>query len=262
MKNIILALSLTLLQAIGFAQINDTEMVEVPAGNFQMGCDPDVDSSCFGPIEALHTVYLDAFEIDKYEVNYRRYQLCIDAGICSEPGVGGMFNYGWPNIDMLPVNAVDWHQAKTFCEWEGKRLPTEAEWEKAARGNSDTRVFPWGNEDPNCDYAVMDTALAGNLGCGTGNVMPIGSKPAGASPYGAMDMAGNVWEWTNDWFDEDYYANSPTNNPQGPVTGAYKVTKGGDFFSRAGYEVRISSKFQYYPTNPSPAIGFRCARSL
>jgi formylglycine-generating enzyme required for sulfatase activity len=261
MKKIRIVLALVLAQTAAFAQIDDTEMVQIPAGEFQMGCDPEVDT-CFGPIEALHTVYLDAFEIDKYEVNYRRYQVCIDAGFCSAPGVGGMFNYGWPNIEMLPVNAVDWDQARTFCEFEGKRLPTEAEWEKAARGSNDTRMFPWGNEAPSCNYAVMDTELAGNLGCGTGNVMPIGSKPAGASPYGVMDMAGNVWEWTNDWFDENYYANSPTNNPQGPETGSYKVTKGGDFFSRQGYEVRISGKFQYYPTNPSPAIGFRCARSL
>jgi formylglycine-generating enzyme required for sulfatase activity len=262
MKNIFLAFTLIAFQAISFAQINDTDMVQVPAGEFVMGCDPTNDDFCGHPSEILHTVNVDAFEIDKYEVNFRRYQECIDAGACTDPSIGGMFNFGWPNIEMMPVNAVNWHQAKAFCEWDGKRLPTEAEWEKAARGASDTRLYPWGNEAPSCDNTVMDTALAGQLGCGTGNSLNIGSKPAGASPYGAMDMAGNLWEWVNDWYDEDYYANSPTDNPQGPATGSYKITKGGDFFSRQGYEVRIAGKFQYYPTNPSPAIGFRCARSL
>jgi len=263
MKKILTTLVLILfVQNSVLSQIIDTAMVLIPAGNFEMGCDPLVDNLCGHPAEEIHVVYLDSFEIDKYEVNFRRYQLCIDAGDCTIPGIGGMFNYGWPNVDMMPVNAVSWFQAKTFCEWEGKRLPTEAEWEKAARGSNDTRKFPWGNEDPDCTRAVMDSIFAGHLGCGTGNSMNIGSKPAGASPYGAMDMAGNLWEWTNDWYDENYYATSPTNNPQGAASGSYKITKGGDFFSRAGFEVRISSKFQYYPTNPSPAIGFRCAKSL
>lgn len=263
MKQIFLLMGMMLfVNKITFAQVNDTVMVTVPAGEFQMGCNADADIYCeLFPDEFSHTVYLDAFKIDKYEVTYQRYQKCIDAGICEPPGIGGMFNYGWAGIELLPVNGIDWYKAKAFCEWEGKRLPTEAEWEKAARG-TDERTYPWGFEEPTCDYAVMDTIYAGNLGCGTGNVMPVGSKPMGASPYGAMDMAGNVWEWTADWYDENYFYNSPTNNPQGPTTGSYKTTRGGDLFARSGLSLRTTVRFPYYPSNPSPAIGFRCAKSL
>lgn len=263
LKQICLSAGLLLFSAqLAFSQINDTVMVTVPAGEFQMGCDTNTDIYCeFVPEEFSHTVFLDAFRIDKYEVTYRRYQKCVDAGGCEPPDVGGMFNYGWPGIDSLAVNGITWFKAKAFCEWEGKRLPTEAEWEKAAKG-TEQLLYPWGFEEPTCEYAVMDTMYAGNLGCGTGNVMPVGTKPMGASPYGAMDMAGNVWEWTADWHDENYYFNSPINNPQGPASGDYKVTRGGDLFSRSGLELRTTGRFPYYPSNPSPAIGFRCAKSL
>ncbi len=238
----------------------DSEMVNVPAASYEMGCDPNVDEICYYvPEENKHTVSIDAFQIDKYEVSFRRYQKCIDAGVCSILAVGGSMNYGWPGIDKFPVNGITWFQAKKFCEWEGKRLPTSAEWELAARG-TDGRIYPWGNDKPDCTIAVMDRENAGYLGCGTGNVMNIGSKPKGVSPYGAMDMAGNVWEWVSDWYDEEYYFNSPRDNPKGPTKGLYKITRGGDFFSRAGYEVRITGRFPYDPNNYSPAIGFRCAR--
>jgi formylglycine-generating enzyme required for sulfatase activity len=245
-----------------FSQIIDDAMVTIPAGEFTMGCDPNTDIYCeFSPEETAHAVYLDAYQIDKYEVTYRRYQKCVDAGVCETPDVGGMFNYGWAGNDLLAVNGITWFKAKAFCEWEGKRLPTEAEWEKAAKG-TEQLLYPWGYEEPTCEYAVMDTMYAGKLGCGTGNIMPVGSKPKGASPYGVMDMAGNVWEWTADWHDEDYHLVSPYQNPKGAETGSYKVTRGGDLFSRTGLELRTTGKFPYYPANPSPAIGFRCVKSL
>jgi formylglycine-generating enzyme required for sulfatase activity len=243
-------------------EIKDDEMIVIPAGEFKMGCSPENDPYCYYiSEEKLHTVYLETYKIDKYEVTYRRYQKCIDAGVCSVLAIGGGMNYGWPGIDKFPVNGVTWYQAKTFCEWQGRRLPTEAEWEKAARG-TDVRVYPWGNEEPNFDLAVMDGPEAGQLGCGTGNVMNVGSKPKGASPYGVMDMAGNVWEWTADWHSEDYYYNSPKKNPKGPESGTHKTCRGGDFFSRYGYEVRTTSRFPYEPSDYSIAIGFRCAKSL
>ncbi|BDD12559.1 hypothetical protein FUAX_49910 (plasmid) [Fulvitalea axinellae] len=235
-------------------------MVTVPAGKFTMGCDANIDPVCFYTSnEQLHTVYLDEFQIDKYEVTFKRYQKCVDAGVCTPPAIGGALNYGWPGVDLFPVNGVTWFQAKEFCEWEGKRLPTEAEWEKAARG-TDKRTYPWGNESPSCEYAVMDRPNAGFLGCGTGNTLNVGSKPKGASPYGALDMAGNLWEWTADWYDEEYFDKSPKKNPKGPANGDYKVARGGDFFSRAGYELRTTSRFYYEPSDYSIAIGFRCAK--
>ncbi len=238
------------------------DMVRVPAGEFQMGCTDKNDSSCpFSPEEKLHTVYLDEFEIDKYEVSFEKFQKAVDAGKINKPASGGALNYGWEGVEKFPVNGVTWHQAKQYCESLGKRLPTEAEWEKAARG-TDLRLYPWGNEKPSPDLAVMDKANAGYLGCGTGNTLNIGSKPKGASPYGAMDMAGNLWEWTADWYGVDYYDNSPKKNPQGPTSGSFKTTRGGDFFSRSGYELRTTGRFPYEPTDYSIAIGFRCAKSV
>ena len=238
---------------------DDAEMVEVPAGRFTMGCDPFKDPVCYyAPDEKLHQVKLDSFKIDKYEVTFRRYQQCVDAKVCSPPAIGGALNYGWQGIDRFPVNGVTWHQAKAFCAWEGRRLPTEAEWEKAAR-STDSRIYPWGNKQPSCALAVMDRPGAGHLGCGTGNTQNVGSKPAGASSYGVLDMACNLWEWTADWHSESYFSSSPIDNPAGPSSGYYKVTRGGDFFSREGYELRSTSRFPYEPTDYSIAIGFRCA---
>ncbi|WP_079253663.1 formylglycine-generating enzyme family protein [Endozoicomonas arenosclerae] len=244
------------------ANINDAEMVRVPAGYFTMGCNPNLDPVCYyAPDEKKHDVYLDAFKIDKYEVTFRRYQKCMDdkKAKCTPPSVGGAMNYGWEGVDSFPVNGVTWYQAKKFCEFEGKRLPTEAEWEKAARG-TDQRTYPWGWRKPSCERAVIDAPNAGELGCKTGNTMNVGSKPKGASPYGAMDMAGNLWEWTADWHSETYYNYSPGYNPKGPALGLYKTTRGGDFFSRNDYEVRSTSRFPYEPSDPSIAVGFRCAK--
>ncbi|MGY0219399.1 formylglycine-generating enzyme family protein [Endozoicomonadaceae bacterium StTr2] len=245
------------------ADINDAEMVDVPGGFFQMGCTlSDADPTCqYTPEEKRHLVNLSPFKIDKYEVTFRRYQKCVDKGDCTPPAIGGALNYGWPDIDKFPVNGVTWIQADQFCKSEGRRLPTEAEWELAARGN-DGRIFPWGNEKPSCDLAVMDKADAGFLGCGTGNTMDVGSRPKGQSPYGAMDMAGNLWEWTADWYSKTYYENSPIKDPQGPATGLYKTARGGDFFTRGGYELRSTGRFEYEPTDYSIAVGFRCAKSL
>ncbi|MCL3780754.1 hypothetical protein EMN47_10210 [Prolixibacteraceae bacterium JC049] len=242
------------------AKVPFSEMVTIPAGEFRMGCSPETDPNCEETFdEQLHVVYLDEFQIDKYEVTYERYQRCVEAGVCKKLAVGGACNAEWDGVDHFPVNCVTWYQAKKFCEWEGKRLPTEAEWEKAARGN-DLRAYPWGNEFPTPELAVIDKPNGGFLGCGTGNTLNVGSRPKGASPYGAMDMAGNLWEWTADWYGKDYYPNSPRKNPKGPNHGDYKVARGGDFFSRWGYEVRTTGRFPYDAIDFSIAVGFRCAK--
>ncbi|BFM16368.1 SUMF1/EgtB/PvdO family nonheme iron enzyme [Maricurvus nonylphenolicus] len=245
--------------ATSHAELKYTEMVTVPAGYFQMGCNKKIDPDCYENEMPLHRVWLKKFKIDKYEATYDRYQKCIAEGSCKPLGQGGACNFGWPNVGDLPVNCVTWENAKTMCEFEGKRLPTEAEWEKAARGPK-PNLYPWGNEEPNCNLAVMDGSDGGNLACGKGLVEKPGTRPMGASPYGAMDMAGNYWEWTADYYGHYYYYSSPESNPKGPWSGDYRVARGGDLYARKAWELRTVARFPYDPVNYSPAVGFRCAQ--
>lgn len=248
-----------------FSQVNDTVMVNVPAGEFEMGCNfDDPELPCMPGTYPAHTVYVDGFRIDKYMVTYRRYNECVAAGECTDLYFGGGCNAGMPWNEDHPVNCVDFNQAQAFCEWDGgKRLPTEAEWEKAARG-TDGRKFPWGDEHPDCDLAVMNDQpfVEGVMGpgCGSGTTQPIGTKPDGASPYGAMDMVGNLWEWTQDWYSDDYFENSPYNNPQGPSEGAFKVLKGSSWDMRTAPELLANLRFGYAPLGQGYLIGFRCVK--
>ncbi|HOD09060.1 MAG TPA: SUMF1/EgtB/PvdO family nonheme iron enzyme, partial [Myxococcota bacterium] len=231
------------------------EMKLVASGSFWMGCNSAVDTQCENDEKPYHKVTLSAYYMDMTEVTQSEYKKCIDAGECDTPPCD------WDPSEMpnRPVVCVNWSQAGEYCAWAGKRLPTEAEWEKAARG-TDGRKYPWGNEDATCEYAVMYDGT--DYSCGTNSTWDVCSKsPAGDSPYGLCDMSGNVWEWVSDWYDFRYYTNSPASNPTGPVSGSYRIFRGGCFDYSAG-NLRASYRYAHY--NPSAAIalvGFRCARS-
>jgi formylglycine-generating enzyme required for sulfatase activity len=238
------------------------EMVSVPGGQFQMGCSPQ-DSRCHTNERPLHTVRLSPFMIDKYEVSNAHYAACVASGACSPPPTNASVlhpdYYPNPEFADYPVIAVTWHQASAYCAWLGKRLPTEAEWEKAARGDQDVRIFPWGNGWPDCSWL---NARASSGMC-VGDTVAVGSYPHAISPSGAMEMAGNVWEWVADWYDPDYYQRYPEQNwpknPQGPDSGIYKSIRSGAW-DIAIEGARVSRRVGGLPYDLDTSTGFRCAR--
>ena len=224
-----------------------------------MGCDSGNDT-CQSNEVPLHTVDLDAYFIDKYEVTSAEYAACIAQGACTVPFYTEQympFHSPVGSAD-LPVEGVTWQQASIYCAWEGKRLPTEAEWEKAARGSADTRIYPWGNAAPDCSRANFREDR-NSLGCISG-MQKVGGYPAGASPYGLMDMSGNVWEWVHDWYDSDFYRTSGDTRRVGPSTGVERVVRGGSWDTYA-LTIRVASRGHIDPNFPRPEVGFRCARS-
>ena len=225
------------------------DMALVPAGEFTMGSpegDPDE--------KPAHKVLINAFFMDKYEVTVKQYAAFLQES-------GGDRPSEWKTMNKTanqnrPVMGVDWADAARYCKWAGKRLPTEAEWEKAARG-TDGRLYPWGNVPP--------TPLHANYGKKEWNnheaLVPVGTLEAGKSPYGIYDMAGNVWEWVSDWYDNNYYKQSPSDSPAGPPTGGFKVIRGGSWNTSAR-NLRAADRYFDPPSFRSQYVpGFRCAKN-
>ena len=244
---------------------DDMVQVYVPEGTFQMG---GLDPNAAADEKPVHKVEMSSYWIDKTEVTNAMFLLCVQDGACSPPqSTSSESNSSYFNnseFNDFPVVNVTWDSAKQYCEWAERRLPTEAEWEYAARGNT-VNTYPWGEQAPddtraNFNYMNKDT-------------VQVGSYPDGASPFGALDMAGNVLEWTNDFYDAKYYASSPASNPIGPeLRTAYfnRVVRGGSY-ADGEVDIRVSNRASVLGPNPnaesgseayfgnfSPRIGFRC----
>ena len=210
-----------------------------------------------------HMVTVNGFWIDRTEVTSAQYRQCVEAGSC-EPPTRDTY-YSDSEYDKHPVVYVTWHQASGYCEWADARLLTEAEWEYAARGPESLK-YPWGNKfdgmrvnycDANCEFDWPDISVDD----GYSRTAPVGSYPEGASWSGALDLSGNVWEWTADWYDANYYASSPSRNPTGPDAGVERVRRGGSWhYSADG--VRGTSRFGVGPDNADNFQGFRCAKTF
>lgn len=246
----------------------------VPAGPFLMG-----DDSGLTDEQPAHTAYLDAYWIDQTEVTNGMYKRCVQSEACDPPRV--ISDYNNANLSTHPVAYVSWSDATKYCSWASRRLPTEAEWEKAATWDpvkNEKRVYPWGNVF-DCrrgnfdDETELDSfVVPGGPNCdGFARSAPVGSFPSGASPYGALDMAGNVWEWVHDAFIEvdpltsslkNYYAISPASNPQGvdPSISDYRVMRGGSWNIDYGL-ARSTYRLWYGMDDAYDFAGFRCARS-
>ena len=224
-------------------------MVYVPQGEFLMG------SSLTADQKPAHKVYLDPYWIDRTEVTNAMYAQCVQDGVCQPPVMTSSSThktyYGDPQYANYPVIYVSWMAAQAYCNWSGVRLPTEAEWEKAARG-TDVKPYPWGYSLPGKDLLNFNNTV--------GDTTAVGSYPHGASPYGVLDMAGNVFEWTADWYSDTYYASSPASNPQGPSSGIYRVRRGGGWDSQ-DYVVNLSMRIDSIPGVALNDLGFRCAYS-
>lgn len=238
-----------------------TDWALVPAGEFEMGAEGKPADADEGP---KHKVYLDAFQIGTYEVNNKQYQTFVRAMSHRVPENCCDSKYNlWRGDSVLdgagdlPVINVSWDDAVGYCKWIGGRLPTEAEWEKAARG-TDGRTYPWGNEPVSGNRANYSFEPV-SVWDGMASLAKVNQYDFGRGPYGTYEMAGNVWEWVQDFYDEHYYKHSPAKNPQGPADGDERVIRGGSWRNTAEV-LRSTNRNRHAPGERRVYIGFRCAK--
>ncbi len=241
------------------------QMVLIPAGTFWMGCNPAKDSNCASDESPQHKVTLSAYYMNLTETTVAQYKACVDAGACTVPSsVQPAQSATYPGLTTNPVNFVSWTQSQAYCKWRGAAfdLPTEAQWEMAARGSCELngstagdagcaaamRTYPWGGTAPSVSYAVFSVAVTAT----------VGSKPAGDSPYGLHDMAGNVWEWNRDGYGP--YGAGAMTDPVGPGGASARVLRGGGFYAGAVY-LRAGSRYDVTPSYAATDLGLRCIRT-
>ena len=235
--------------------------VTIPRGSFMMGAGDQVD------IKPRHKVAVKTFQMAQSLVTFWQYKKCVEAGACTEAHVSDGTCHVWSGLsweegtlpepfqgDDQPVVCVDWRQAQAFAQWAGGRLPTEAEWEYAARSAGKEQKYPWGDETPNCELAVFQGQRCGNDSTG-----PVCSKPMGNTDQGLCDMAGNVWEWLQDWYHYSYNG-APTDGSAWEDAGSARVTRGGSWYEGSG-RLRADGRRSFSPGDDFAIIGLRLARS-
>jgi formylglycine-generating enzyme required for sulfatase activity len=250
-----------------FLTSTGSRMLFMPGGLFRLGNDQGESDE-----QPSRMVRMDPYYIDETEVTNGAYAQCVAAGSCTPPAYSRASfypdYYGNPEYDDYPVLYVNWYQAEEFCTWREGRLPSEAEWERAASFDPEQgikTVYPWGDNfdgtllnycDANCYRGDHDTAFDDAYG----DTAPVGTYPGGRSPIGVYDMLGNVMEWTGDWYDRNYYSSAPETNPMGPAEGFAKSVRGGSWLS-GREELRVTLRTFYDPNERRANIGFRCAQS-
>jgi formylglycine-generating enzyme required for sulfatase activity len=225
-------------------------MVYIPEGGFEMG---SIDG--YADEQPVHTVSLDAYWMDQTEVTNAMYKQCMEDGVCEIPAYWD--NYNDASYLNHPIFYVDWYRAEAYCQWAGRRLPTEAEWEIAARGGLEGKDYPWGDEDPVCEAGATNGAQYLECEPDPALIFPVPVMSFSPNGFGLFDMAGNVLEWVMDWYQSDYYTFSPSSNPQGPDAdpGQGRVLRGGGIFD---YDLNVAYRLNNIPGVRSKSIGFRC----
>jgi len=240
-----------------------SDWVAIEGGTFEMGSE-DWDSS----EQPVHDVAVPSFEMWRTEVTVIQYSKCVCAGACSDPN-GVQEDPHWseeeanwesPGRDEHPINFVDWFASDQFCSWVGGRLPTEAQWEFAARSRGDRRTFPWGEAWPACDAAVMNDLDYDDQGCGTGLAWPVCGIPAGNTEQGLCDMAGNVWEWVLDEWHGGYIPAPADGTAWGIASDSRGIIRGGGYSTSDGEMLRTTVRTPTDPSGSGSGLGFRCAR--
>ena len=226
--------------------------VTIPGGTFMMG------STAASYEKPVHEVTVPTFQMMRTEVTVAEYQGCVDDGVCTAPEATTGSNWGVAGRENHPVNHVDWQQANIYCKWAGGRLPSEAEGEYAARGGGQDITYPWGNEAPSCEYTVMKD---GGNGCGQDRTWPVCSRTAGNTPNGLCDMAGNVWEWVQDWHHSRYDGAPSEGTAWTAGGGSYRVIRGGGYSTSLANSFRVAYRTYCDPERRVSFRGIRCARS-
>jgi eukaryotic-like serine/threonine-protein kinase len=250
-------------KAAWVSPLDGMTLVYIPPDQYRIGS-LDTDTQAWINEKPQHPVNLSGFWMDKTEVTNAMYARCVQAGACAVKKMVMSRTrdsyFGNKEFDNFPVIFVSWNDARTYCAWAGRKLPSEAQWEAAARG-PDGRKYPWGNSSPTCqnvNFASRIDMQGGKSSLCVGDTTVAGKYPQGASLFGILDMAGNVWEWVADWNSPNYLV-KPNQDPVGPADGEDRVIRGGGFFTDAKY-VRTAMRSWHQPDYSSNEVGFRCAR--